>query len=169
MLSPESRCINGPRTSLYPWYTLFLRFKASQHPQLWRKGLFFRKKTLGRKKANFNWKINIVKTLGRCLSSYIEFLILTVSKSLIDTINNLKIIFRFVWEGKPPKIKKKTIIGEKHCRGLKMIEFEPTERSLKVASSKCITDSGNASWKIIPNQALSQMGSWIAQWMRLRS
>ena len=82
--------------------------------------------------------------------------LLTVSKSLIDRIN--EIIFSFIWEGKPPEITKKTIIGEKHCRGLKMIEFEPTERSLKVAWSKCITDSGNASWKIIPNQALSQTG-----------
>ena len=44
---------------------------------------------------------------------------MTVSKSVIDRIN--KIIFSFIWEGKPPKIKKKTIIGEKHCGALKMI------------------------------------------------
>ena len=43
---------------------------------------------------------------------------LTVSKSLTNRIN--KFIFSFIWEGiKPPKIKKKTIIGEKHCKGPK--------------------------------------------------
>ena len=83
---------------------------------------------------------------------------MTVSKSLIDTINNLKIIFSFVWEGKPPKIKKKTITGEKHCRGLKMIDFEIMERSLKGAWIKRIAESSNELWKIIPNQVLSQYG-----------
>ena len=39
-------------------------------------------------------------------------LLLTVLKPLVDKIN--KIIFNFIWEGKPPKIKKKMIIGEKH-------------------------------------------------------
>ena len=38
------------------------------------------------------------------------------------------------------------MIGEKHCGGLKMIDFEIMERSLKIA------------WKIIPNQALNQYG-----------
>jgi len=56
-------------------------------------------------------KINIVKTLGLSKLVYCS-LLLTVSKSLIDSIN--KIIFSFIWEGKPSKIKKKTIIGEKH-------------------------------------------------------
>ena len=66
-------------------------------------------------------------------------------------------MFSFIWEGKPPKIKKKTIIGEKHCGGLKMIDFEIMERSLKIAWIKHIAQSSNASWKI-PNQALSQYG-----------
>ena len=57
--------------------------------------------------------------------------LLTVSRSLIDTIN--KIIFSFIWEGKAAKIKKKTIIGEKHRVGLKMIDFKIIKRSLKVA------------------------------------
>ena len=64
-----------------------------------------------KKKANFNWQINIVKTLGLSKLIYYSSL-LTVSKSLIGRISN--IFFSFIWEGKPPKIKKKTIIGQKH-------------------------------------------------------
>ena len=80
--------------------------------------------------------------------------LLTVSKSLIARIN--KIIFSFICEGKPPKIKEKTIIGEKHCGDLKIIDFEIMERLLKIAWIKRIAESSNASWKIIPNQALNQ-------------
>jgi len=39
-----------------------------------------------------------------------------------------------------------------------MIDFEIMERSLKIACIKRIAESSNASWKIIPNQALSQYG-----------
>ena len=55
-------------------------------------------------------------------------------------------------------VRSKTIISEKHCGGLKMIDFEIMERSLKIAWIKRITESSNASWKIIPNQALSHYG-----------
>ena len=39
-----------------------------------------------------------------------------------------------------------------------MIDFEIMERSLKIAWIKRIAESSNASWKIIPNQALNQYG-----------
>ena len=64
-----------------------------------------------KRKLSLIGKINIVKTLGLSKLIYCSSL-LTVSKSLIDRIN--KIIFSFIWEGKPPKIKKKTIIVEKN-------------------------------------------------------
>ena len=110
---------------------------------------------LEKRKLTLIGKINIVKTLGLSKLIYCS-LLLTVSKSLIDRIN--KIIFSFIWEGKPPKIKKKTIIGEKHCGGLKMIDFEIMEWSLKIAWIKRIAESSNASWKKIPNQGLNQYG-----------
>ena len=68
-----------------------------------------------KKKANFNWQINIVKTLGLSKLIYYSSL-LTVSKSLIGRISN--IFFSFIGKGKPPKIKKKTIIGQKHSVSL---------------------------------------------------
>ena len=57
-------------------------------------------------------KINIVKTLG--LSKLICNASVLVIPELIKEINS--IIFNFIWDGKPPKIKKLTIFGEKKTR-----------------------------------------------------
>ena len=100
-------------------------------------------------------RINIVKTLGLAKLIYSTSL-LTISKPLIDSIN--KIIFRFIWEGKPPKIKRKTIIVEKKRGGLKMIDFEIMERALKMTWIKRIAEAGDASWKTILNYAVRQFG-----------
>jgi len=54
--------------------------------------------------------------------------LLTILKLIIDSIN--KIIISFIWEGKFPKIKKKTIIAERNHGGLKIIDFEIMERAL---------------------------------------
>ena len=55
-------------------------------------------------------KINIVKTLA--LSKLIfNSSNLYLPKNLSDTINSM--IFNFIWQGKPPKIKRMTIVGEK--------------------------------------------------------
>ena len=83
-------------------------------------------------------KINIVKTLGLAKLIYSTSL-LPIPKHLIDSIN--KIIFDFIWDGKTPKIKRKTIIAEKKYGGLKMIDFEIMERSLKRAWVKRIIDN----------------------------
>ena len=65
-------------------------------------------------------RINIVKTLA--LSKLIfNASNLYVPPHFIDKVNNL--IFNFIWEGKPPKIKKSTIVGEKVNGGLTMIDF----------------------------------------------
>ena len=55
-------------------------------------------------------RINRVKTLD--LSKLIDSAsVLAIPDHYIQEIN--KITFNFIWEGKPPKIKKNTIIGEK--------------------------------------------------------
>ena len=65
-------------------------------------------------------RINIVKTLG--LSKLIfNSSNLTLPLNLSDTINNM--IFNCIWDGKPPKIKKMNIIGEKNKGGVKLFGF----------------------------------------------
>ena len=58
-------------------------------------------------------KINIVKTLGISKLIY-SASVLPVPDHYIQEIN--KFIFNFIWAGKPPKIKRNTIIGEKKWR-----------------------------------------------------
>ena len=61
-------------------------------------------------------------------------------------INNLT--FHFIWEGKPAKIKKKTIISDIKHGGLKMLDFEIMDKALKIAWIKRLTDHDDAAWKI---------------------
>ena len=142
-------------------YSLGVHF--SYDPVLANK-LNFQEKVYNLEQTLYSWKrrnialtgtINIIKTLGLAKLVYSTSL-LTISKLLIDTIN--KIIFRFIWEGKTPKIKRKTIIAEKKRGGLKVIDFEIMERALKIAWIKCIPEDGDSSWKTILNYAVRQFG-----------
>ena len=81
-----------------------------------------------------------------------------MSKHTVERIN--KIIYNFLWDGKPAKIKRKTIIVEKKHGGLKMIDFVIMEQSLKLAWIKRIAENNHTAWKIIPEQALSQYGGF---------
>jgi len=47
--------------------------------------------------------------------------VLPVPDHYIQEIN--KLIFNFIWAGKPPKIKRNTIIGEKKKRRIENVRF----------------------------------------------
>ena len=81
-----------------------------------------------------------------------------VPNHYIQEIN--KLIFNFIRAGKPPKIKRNTIIGEKKDGGLKMCDFKIMEKALKIAWIDRIQES-QASWKIIPNQFLHKHGGLV--------
>ena len=126
--------------------------------------LNFGKKILNLQKTLNNWqrrnltlygKINIVKTLGISKLIY-SASVLPVPDHYIQEIN--KLIFNFIWAGKPPKIKRNTIIGKKKDGGLKMCDFKIMEKALKIAWIDRIQDESQASWKIIPNQFFHKNG-----------
>ena len=100
-------------------------------------------------------KINTVKTLGLSKLIY-SASVLTMSRRTVEKIN--RIIFNFIWDGKPAKMKKKTIIAERKYGGLKMIDFELMEKSLNIAWIKRFAENNHAAWKIIPEHTLSQHG-----------
>ena len=81
---------------------------------------------------------------------------LYVPPHVIDEAN--KLIFNFIWEGKPPKIKKSTIIGEKVNGGLKMIDFGIMEIALKISWIQRIQQNSYAGWKAIPERLLGDLG-----------
>ena len=102
-------------------------------------------------------RLKIVKTLGISKLIY-SASVLPVPDHYIQDIN--KLIFDFVWAGKPPKIKRNTfIIGGKKYGGLEMCDFKLMEKALKIAWVNRIQDDSQASWKIIPNQLLDKHGS----------
>ena len=107
-------------------------------------------------------KINIVKMLGLSKLIY-NSSVLDIPEHFMKQIE--KIIFDFIWVGKPAKIKKSTITGEKKQGGLKMINFNIMNKALKVAWIPCLQSSSDASWKIIPNAALENLGgtSFLSQ------
>ena len=100
-------------------------------------------------------KINIVKTLGLSKLIY-NTSVLVIPGKYIKEIEAL--IFNFIWDGKPAKIKKSTIIGEKKQGGLKMTDFHTMNKSLKVAWIPRLQSNSDASWKIIPEAALEKFG-----------
>ena len=100
-------------------------------------------------------KINIVKTFGLSKLIY-NSSVLVVPVNLIKEIE--KLIFSFIWDGKPAKIKKSTIIGERKHGGLKMTDFNTMIKALKVAWIPRLQSRTDASWKIIPEAAMQNLG-----------
>ena len=107
-------------------------------------------------------KINIVKTFGLSKLIY-NASVLVIPEHFIKETE--KLIFDFIWDGKPAKIKKSTIIGEKKQGGLKMIDFNIMNKALKVAWIPRLQTRSDASWKIIPEAALENLGgiSFLSQ------
>ena len=70
-----------------------------------------------------------------------------------------KIIFKFIWKYKQPKIKKSTIIKCKEEGGLNMTDFTVFDKALKLCWAKrlCSTDDAPCR-KAIPNSLLSSVG-----------
>ena len=100
-------------------------------------------------------KINIVKTL---VMSKLTFVC-----SVLDTPNGFteevnKIIFKFIWKYKQPKIKKSTIIKCKEGGGLNMTDFTVFDKALKLCWVKRLCSTDDATWKAIPNSLLSSVG-----------
>jgi len=100
-------------------------------------------------------KINIDKTLGLSKLIY-NTSVPVIPEQLIKEINSL--IFNFIWDKKPPKIKKSTIIAQRKYGGLKMTDFNILNKALNVIWIPCIKSENIASWKIIPNAALERYG-----------
>ena len=108
-----------------------------------------------RRKLTLHGKIKIVKTLGLSKLIY-NTSVLVVPEHYVKEINNLT--FNFIREGKPAKIKKRTIISDIKCGGLKMLDFEIMDKALKIAWIKRLTDHNDAAWKIIPEFAATDYG-----------
>ena len=104
-------------------------------------------KHLEKKKTNPLWKKTLIYNAS----------VLNVPKQYVEQIN--KITFNFIWDSKPAKIKRSTIIGERRKGGLKMCDFAIMEKALKIAWINRIQNEVTSSWKIIPDVMVQQYGN----------
>ena len=105
-------------------------------------------------------RIQLVKTFGVPQMTYMAA-VTYIPELYINQIND--IIFNFIWLDKPPKIKRKTIIGDTSDGGLKMIDFKIMNLSLKAAWIKRFTDAERQTddWQIIPLNTMSKFGQLL--------
>ena len=70
--------------------------------------------------------------------------------------------FKFIWNGKPDKVKRNTLIGDFEKGGLKMIDIESYFISLKASWVSRLADSKFSNWKLIPLKYLNVFGKiWL--------
>ena len=101
-----------------------------------------------RRKLTLTGKIHIVKTSGLSKRIY-SASVLAMSKHTVKRILKNHFHLPLGWQTCQNK-EKKTIIAEKKHGGLKMIDFEIMERSLKIAWIKRIVENNHTAGKIIP-------------------
>jgi hypothetical protein len=63
----------------------------------------------------------------------------------------IDIAYTFIWNGKPDKIKRKTLIAEYEKGGLKMLDINSFVKAQRVMWVKRLIREDNASWKAIPD------------------
>ena len=112
---------------------------------------------LKKHKMSIIGKITVIKTFA--LPKLI-FPLTVLETPDINFINTIKTkMFEFLWEGKPDKIKRKTIIQNIENGGLKMIDIEFFINSLKASWVKKLTDNSNkGDWKFIYMSFLEKHG-----------
>ena len=132
-------------------------------------GIFFSYEIKEMVEKNFNQKIKELKSLlalwgQRDLSIIGRILVfksLAMSK-VIYQCNNLEtpdeiikqlntLAFDFVWQNKPNKVKRNTIISDYEHGGLRMLDVESFISAQKVMWVKRLIKPGQGSWKTFPN------------------
>ena len=70
--------------------------------------------------------------------------------------------FKFIWNGKPDKVKRNTLIGDFEKGGLKMVDIESYFISLKASWISRLADSKFSNRKLIPLTYLNAFGKiWL--------
>ena len=100
-------------------------------------------------------KITIIKSLA--LSNIIfTSSLLSVLTGFVDQVN--KSVSNFIWNHKPPKIKRSTMIGRIKDGGLSMPDFDIIGKSLKAGWVKRLLGPQAQSWKTTPFSILHSVG-----------
>jgi hypothetical protein len=98
-------------------------------------------------------KITVLKSLAFSKVTY-QSGTLTTPAEFIKTI--IDIAYKFVWQNKPEKIKRSTLIADYDKGGLKMLEIGSFLKAQKAIWVKRLSTPDNASWKAAPKFYLQQ-------------
>ena len=142
----EIRIKHGPFKALGVWYSINnketqdLNFNERLHTiktllNIWKS-----------RKLSYKGRITIIRTL---ILPQVQFLF-----SMIEVTDKIlafleKIFFEFLWENKPSKIKRNTIIAPVEHGGLGMIDVYAVHTTAKCSWIRRLYDNTNAKWKII--------------------
>ena len=86
-------------------------------------------------------KITVIKTFALPKLIFPLTVLESPSINIINLIRNK--MFEFLWEGKPDKIKRKTIIQTIENGGMKMIDIELFQNAIKASWVKRLTNDNN--------------------------
>ena len=100
-------------------------------------------------------RINIIKTLALSKLVFICS-VMNTPKDFSKEVN--KITFDFIWNHKPAKIKKTTLIEQKTAGGLDMKDFSLFDKALKLNWVKRLCSNSDAPWQYIPKSLLANVG-----------
>lgn len=106
-------------------------------------------------------KITIVKSLALSQLTYLFSVLPSPPNEFIKRLE--QILFKFIWNGKPDKIKREILYCNKEDGGLKMTNISKFIDALKIAWVKRFLDAENKGcWKILFSNELFKIGGdWI--------
>ena len=113
----------------------------------------------GKRNLTIMGKILIIKTLILPKFTFLASSCV-VPKMYIKEIESC--FYRFIWNGKPDKIKRLTLIGDYEKGGLNMVDINSYFKSLKVSWVKRLLSSETSNWKVILKKYLDKFGkNWL--------
>ena len=113
----------------------------------------------GKRNLTIMGKILIIKTLILPKFTFLASSCV-VPKMYIKEIESC--FNRFIWNGKPDKIKRLTLIGDYEKGGLNMVDINSYFKSLKVSWVKRLLSSKTSNWKVIPRKYFDKFGkNWL--------
>ena len=115
--------------------------------------------TWGKRNLTILGKILITKTLVLPIFTYIGSTCI-VPEVYIKEIESR--CFKFIWDNKPDKVKRNTIIGRYEVGGLRMVDIRSYFCSLKAAWVQRLAIGEIVNWKVIPHKYFNGIGTnWL--------
>ena len=112
-----------------------------------------------KRKLTILGKILIIKTLILPIFTFLasSFIVPEVYQKEIE-----KQCFKFIWDGKPDKVKRNVIISSHEKGGLNMIDIKSYFKSLRAIWVSRLVDGNLANWKLIPLKYFNATGkNWL--------